>query len=308
MEVIALITQSGKTAFELAFFILLPLITVMTTLLAISSKLGILGLLEKAANRIISTTGLSGLSLVAFIQMNFVSFAAPIGTLKVMDQSHQADRVFAATLVLILSSSQANLLFPLGGYGLDLLTTSLISTGCSVTAAIATYHLTGYTKLAKTGPATPALTPKETRDLLQIIVESGHEAFKTVLNTLPLLTLSMLLVSLLGYWGILALTIDALRPLLLGLGIDPAISLTLLTKYTAGGSASLIPISQLQAQGLLSEELLNRHVGLFINSFDLPGIAIMLAATPRVGKVLMYALPGILIALMARAVLHLVWF
>ena len=95
MEVIALITQSGKTAFELAFFILLPLITVMTTLLAISSKLGLLGLLERGANRLIGITGLSGLSLVAFIQMNFVSFAAPIGTLKVMDQTGQADRVFA---------------------------------------------------------------------------------------------------------------------------------------------------------------------------------------------------------------------
>ena len=308
MEVIALITQSGKTAFELAFFILLPLITVMTTLLAISSKLGLLGLLERGANRLIGITGLSGLSLVAFIQMNFVSFAAPIGTLKVMDQTGQADRVFAATLVLILSSSQANLLFPLGVYGLDIFTTAIISSACSITAAIATYHLTGYTALAKSGPATGAVTPKETRNLLQIIVESGNDAFKTVLNTLPLLTVSILLVALLKHWGVLAMIIASSKGLLMSLGIDPAISLTLLTKYIAGGSASLNPIGQLDDQGLLTTELLNQHVGLFINSFDLPGIAIMLAATPRVGRVLVYAVPGILIALMARAVLHLVWF
>ncbi|MBO2029330.1 hypothetical protein J4734_14390 [Klebsiella pneumoniae] len=59
--------------------------------------------------------GLTGMSAFALIQINFVSFAAPLATLSIMDKRGVSDRQMAATLAMVFAMGQGNvfILLPL---------------------------------------------------------------------------------------------------------------------------------------------------------------------------------------------------
>ncbi len=57
--------------------------------------------------------GLGGMSAFALIQINFVSFAAPLATLAIMDKRGVSDRQMAATLAMVFAMGQGNVFYPL---------------------------------------------------------------------------------------------------------------------------------------------------------------------------------------------------
>jgi len=64
--------------------------------------------------------GLTGLGVFAALQINFVSFAAPIATLAMMEQRGTSDRHLAATLAMVFAMAQANASLPMLTMGLEL--------------------------------------------------------------------------------------------------------------------------------------------------------------------------------------------
>lgn len=67
--------------------------------------------------------------------------------------------------------------------------------------------------------------------------------------------------------------------------IDPALVLPTVVKYLAGGTAMLGVVDELLRQGQFTQALLNQAAGLLINPLDLPGVAILVSAGPRVAAV-----------------------
>ena len=55
--------------------------------------------------------GLSGLGVLAMIQVSFVSFVAPITTLALMEDRGASDRRLAAAFAAVLAMAPANALF-----------------------------------------------------------------------------------------------------------------------------------------------------------------------------------------------------
>ena len=79
--------------------------------------------------------------MFAALQVNFVSFAAPIATLTMMEQRGASDRHLAATLAMVMAMSQANVLMPMTAMGLQFGLTLCMSLVGGLVAAAATYHL-----------------------------------------------------------------------------------------------------------------------------------------------------------------------
>jgi spore maturation protein SpmB len=102
-----IILRAGRSAVELAFFILLPVMVVMLSLMRLLEAKGILDWLVARLAPLLLPLGLTGLSIFALLQISFVSFAAPIATLAMMDQRGASDRHLAATLAMVLATAQA---------------------------------------------------------------------------------------------------------------------------------------------------------------------------------------------------------
>ncbi|MDS4031422.1 MAG: nucleoside recognition family protein, partial [Candidatus Contendobacter sp.] len=110
---IDILLPAGRAAIDLALFVLLPVMVVMLSLMRL---LEAKGLLDWGVARLTSAArpfGLTGLGLFAALQINFVSFAAPVATLTMMEQRGTSDRHLAATLAMVFAMAQANASLPL---------------------------------------------------------------------------------------------------------------------------------------------------------------------------------------------------
>ena len=82
MEIlIDIIMKAGRSAVELSLFILLPVMVVMLSLMRLLEARGVLDWLVEKLAPVLKPIGLTGLGVFAALQINFVSFAAPIATL-----------------------------------------------------------------------------------------------------------------------------------------------------------------------------------------------------------------------------------
>ncbi len=81
--------------------------------------------------------GLTGIALLAMMQISFVSFVAPLTTLALMEDRGASDRHLAA----VLAMASANALFPLAALGLNAGDTLLLSALGGIAAASVTYWL-----------------------------------------------------------------------------------------------------------------------------------------------------------------------
>ena len=140
---IDIILQAGRAAVELALFILLPVMVVMLSLMRLLEARGILDRVVVVLAPLLKPFGLNGLGVFAALQINFVSFAAPMATLSMMDQRGTSDRHIAATLAMVFAMAQANAAFPMLTMGLRFGPTLLFSLLGGLTAAAATYYLFG---------------------------------------------------------------------------------------------------------------------------------------------------------------------
>ena len=309
MEIlIEIILKAGRSAVELAFFVLLPVMVVMLSLMRLLEARGVLDWLVGRLAPLLKPLGLTGLGVFAALQINFVSFAAPMATLTMMEQRGASDRHIAATLAMVFAMSQANAALPMMTMGLDLGLTLAYSLIGGLTAAMATYYLFGRSlssveeQLDETMPHPVAHGGK---GMLDVINRAGAEAFRLATGAIPMLVLSLVVVTALRTGGAIDALTRMLAPLLSALSIDPVLILPTLTKYIAGGTAMMGVMDEMRKAGQISAELLNASAGFLISPFDLPGVAVLISAGPRIAAVWKPAALGACIGIAVRTVGHI---
>jgi spore maturation protein SpmB len=115
---IDVILRAGRSAVELSFFVLLPVMVVMLSLMRLLEARGVLDWVVARLAPLLRPLGLTGLGVFAALQINFVSFAAPVATLAMMDQRGASSRHLAATLAMVMAMAQANVSMPMAAMGL----------------------------------------------------------------------------------------------------------------------------------------------------------------------------------------------
>lgn len=311
MEIlIDILLKAGRSAVELSLFVLLPVMVVMLSLMRLLEARGALDWVVAKLAPVLKPFGLTGLGVFAAVQINFVSFAAPMATLTMMDQRGASDRHIAATLAMVFAMSQANAALPMMTMGLDIGLTLLWSLIGGLAAAAATYYLFGRGLSAAEGVVDEHLAhpvAESAKGVLDVINRAGAEAFKLAVGAIPMLVLSLVVVTALRTFGAIDLLTTLLAPLLDALAIDRMLVLPTLTKYLAGGTAMMGVMDEMRRAGQVSVELLNASAGFLISPFDLPGVAVLIAAGPRVAKVWKPAALGACIGIALRTVGHIVF-
>lgn len=305
---IDIILPAGRAAIDLAFFVLLPVIVVMLSLMRLLEAKGLLDWVVARLASVVQPFGLTGLGIFAALQINFVSFAAPVATLTMMEQRGTSDRHLAATLAMVFAMAQANASLPLAALGLDWGLTLLFSLVGGLVAAAAVYHGFGRSLSSEEHLTDDTLhhpTAEGAKGILDVINRAGAEAFKITIGAIPLLVLSLVFVTALRQAGAVDALSHGLRPLLGALGIDPALILPTIVKYLAGGTAMLGTVDEMLRHGQFSAALLNQGAGFLINPLDVPGVAILVSAGRRVASVWKPAALGAVVGIAVRTLCHL---
>ena len=285
---IDIILKAGRSAVELSLFVLLPVMVVMLSLMRLLEARGVLDWVVARLAPLLKPFGLTGLSVFAALQINFVSFAAPLATLTMMEQRGASDRHIAATLAMVFAMSQANAALPMMTMGLGIGVTLLFSLIGGLVAAAATYYLFGRALSMAEGQLDETLrhpVADDAKGVLDVINRAGAEAFKISVGAIPMLVLALVAVMALRASGAIDALTSLVAPLLTLLGIDPALVLLTLTKVIAGGTAMMGVMDELLKAGSSSVATLNLSAGFLIHPLDVPGVAVLISAGPRVARV-----------------------
>ena len=304
---IDIILKAGRSAVELALFVLLPVMVVMLSLMRILEARGALDWLVARVSPLLRPFGLTGLGVFAALQINFVSFAAPLATLTMMEQRGTSDRHLAATLAMVFAMAQANASLPMLTMGLELMPTLAFSLIGGLLAAATTYY--GFGRHLSAGEATLDETlhhpvADNAKGVLDVINRAGAEAFKIAVGAIPMLVLSLVAVTALRHFGAIDALTSLLTPVLRLAGIDPVLILPALTKYLAGGTAMMGVMDEMRRAGQVSVQLLNQSAGFLISPFDLPGVAVLISAGRRVAAVWKPAALGACVGIAVRSLGH----
>ncbi|MHC3124634.1 nucleoside recognition family protein [Acinetobacter sp. GN11] len=304
---INLILQAGHSAVEVVLYTLLPIMVVMMILVRILEVTNLLDRFITFTQPYIKPFGLNGLGVLAMFQISFISFVAPLPTLALMQDRGVSDRNLAATFAAVLAMAPANALFPLTIYGLNLTSVLIISIIGGLVASSTTYWFFGR-KLSNTGIQISHYEKEIQKhsSLLKIINASGAEAIRIVINIIPMLLISLLVVLILQNSGAINYLEILITPVLEFFGINPQIILLTLTKYLAGSTALVGLIHDLSKETTNIDAFLNTSsAGFLLHPFDVAGLAILLSAGPRMSKVLIPAIFGAIAGITIRAILGL---
>lgn len=303
-----IILRAGRSAVELALFVLLPIMIVMLALMRLLEARGVLDKVVARLAPLLAPAGLTGLGVFAALQINFVSFAAPVATLAMMEQRGASSRHLAATLAMVMAMAQANVVMPMAAMGLAYLPTLGLSLLGGLVAAVATYHGFGRHLDSREGVVDETLhhpVAESAKGVLDVINRAGAEAFKIAVGSIPMLVLSLVAVTALRSLGAIDALTRLLSPLLGWLSIDSAYILPTLTKILAGGTAMMGIFDEMLRSGHASAAMVNRSAGFLISPLDLPGVAILISAGPRVATVWKAAVAGALAGLLLRGIGHI---
>ncbi len=304
---IDIILKAGRSAVELSLFVLLPVMVVMLSLMRLLEARGALDWLVGRVSPLLRPFGLTGLGVFAALQINFVSFAAPMATLTMMEQRGTSDRHLAATLAMVFAMAQANAAFPMLTMGLQFGPLLIFSLLGGLTAAAATYYVFGRHLSAAEATLDETLhhpVADNAKGVLDVINRAGAEAFKIAVGAIPMLVLSLVAVTALKKFGAIDALTLLIAPLLQVVGIDPILILPTLTKYLAGGTAMMGVMDDMRRSGQVSLELLNASAGFLISPFDLPGVAVLISAGRRVAAVWKPAAIGASVGILLRTLGH----
>ena len=310
-EFLKILFASGQKGFELAFFILMPIMVFMMAVMRVLDQKGVLRRVAILAAPVLLFFGIPGLGVFAIVQILFVSFAAPVSTFRIMDQDQAiSDRKVAAGFAAILCMSQANATLPLSAFGLNLPVIMATSVVGGLISALLTYRF--FARHLADGVELPAAEEihqnKSQQNLIQMILSGGEEGFQLVLKAVPVLVLAVLLVNVLKAIGAIQLIESVSGPLFGWIGVAPASVLPIITKYIAGGTAMMgTTLPMLQDQTMTALDL-NRIAGFTINTLDPVGLAVLVSAGPRFSAFVMPAVKGALFGILVRGVLHLIIF
>lgn len=302
-----IILRAGRSAVELALFVLLPIMVVMLSLMRLLEAKGLIDRTIRLFAPMVRPAGLTGLGVFAALQISFVSFAAPIATLAMMDQRGASERHIAATLALVMAMAQANVVFPMLALGLEFWTVLGLSLAGGLAAAASTYHLFGRRLSSREAQVDETLhhpVAEDAKGVLNVINRAGAEAFKIAVGAIPMLVLALVTVMLMRSLGIIDALVLALGPLLAPLGIDPALILPSLTKYIAGGTAMMGVMDDMLREGSATATTLNQSAGFLIHPFDVAGVAVLISAGPRVAAVWKPAALGAIVGIALRTLGH----
>jgi spore maturation protein SpmB len=301
--------EAGKSAVELTLYVLLPVMVVMMALMRLLEVKGVLALVARLLAPVLRPFGVPGIGVFAMLQMLFVSYAAPVATLAVMEKENSSRRSIAATFAMILAMSQANASFPLLAVGLSLPVALLTSLAGGFTAAAVTHYLLVRADGGERAQAPLASDrPKQAAGALALLVEGGQEGVQLCLRSIPILVLAVCLIKALEAVGAIPVLERGLSPLLERAGLSGLAVLPLATKYLAGGTAMLGVATDLVNGGAMTAVDLNRVAGFMINPLDVVGVSVLASAGPRVASVARPAIIGAAAGILLRGVLHLVLF
>lgn len=307
MDIINVIMSAGKSSVDIALYTLIPIMVVMLVIMSFLDAKGVLDIIIKSATPLLRPFGVTGMAIFAMFQITFVSFAAPLASLTMMDRRGTSDRHMAATLAMLFSMGQGNVFYALIPFGLNWSFSIFVSFIGGVTAASSTYYIFGR-KLSVKNDDVKEISYCENemknKSLISIINVAGVDAIKMSLGSIPMLTLSLTIVGLLEVSGAIAFTIQVIDPILDKLSIPDAFILPAFIKCFAGGTAYLGVISELIQHGKVTAEQLNASAGILIQTIDLPGIGIFLGISRRFVKLFGYALPGLICGLLVRSAIH----
>ncbi len=310
MDVISIIMAAGKSSVDVALYTLLPIMVIMLIIMKYLEVRGILDVIVRWVAPLLKPFGLTGMSAFALIQINFVSFAAPLATLSIMDKRGVSDRQMAATLAMVFAMGQGNVFYPLTPFGLHWLASIFISVVGGLCAAAVAWHVTGRRLSVAESPRAEALPNAEqnSQGILAVINSAGSDAIRLALGAVPMLILSLTIVGLLQGAGAIDLLQPLLKPLLSWLHIPRNFVLPALVKCVAGGTAYFGVISELIQQGKVTVDQVNASAGLLIQTFDLPGIGIFLGISSRFVRLFRFVAPAAIVGILLRTVLHLILF
>lgn len=310
MNIIDVIMSAGKTSVDVALYTLIPVMVVMLIVMKYLEAKGIVDAVVRLTAPVLKPFGISGVAIFALIQLNFVSFAAPIAALAVMEKRGTSERQLAAALAMLFAMGQGNVFYPLIPYGLHWGSAIAISILGGLVAAAVTYHLFGRKLSTATpgGAPTEAFNDKSSTGVINIINSAGADAIRLALGSLPMLLLSLTIVGILKEAGAIAVLTTLLSPLLGWLNIPDVYVLPTITKFMAGGTAYFGVMSDFLRKGLVTPEQVNASAGFLIQTFDLPGIGIFLGIASRFVRLFRYVIPGTIIGIAVRSIIHTLMF
>jgi spore maturation protein SpmB len=302
---------SGKAGLDLALYVLLPVLVIMMGIMKVVEARGVLALVARLLRPGLRLFGIPGAGAFAIVQMLLVSFAAPLATLAIMEKDGTSKRQIAATLAMVLTLSQANVVFPMVAVGLNLWAIMLTSVIGGLAAAALTYYV--FARSADDcSPPDAGLVPPEEKGrrttTLNLLIVGGQEAIQVILGTIPILILAIFLVNILKATGAIALLETLLTPLFRLIGFPVVAVLPLATKYLAGGTAMMGVTLNLLKEGAITTVELNRMAGFITNPCDLVGVAVLISAGNRCASVIRPAIAGVVAGILIRGVLHLLLF
>lgn len=310
--IVELIMRSGETAVNLALYLLLPVMVVMMALMRVLENKGVLAATAIKLSPILILFGLPGLGVFAMIQILFISFAAPISTLKIMENDKTiSDKKIAATLGAVFVMSQGNAIFPLAVVGLNLPIIILTSILGALLAGYLAYKFHGGDIDNEKKNDVMSLrggAQEENTKLIPLLFKGGEEGLEIAKKAIAPLVLSILIVNILREVGAIDFLETLLAPLLTRVGIPGVAVLPIATKYLAGGTSMMAITLDLVTEGSMTAAELNKIAGFTINPFDPVGIALLVSAGTRVASVTKPAMKAAIIGILFRGIIHLIIF
>ena len=309
MDIIGIIMSAGKASVDVALYTLIPIMVVMLIVMKYLEVKGILDWIVRLMTPVLKPFGITGLGIFALIQLNFVSFAAPLASLAMMEKRGVSDRHLAATLAMLFAMGQGNVFYPLIPFGLHWGASVVISVAGGLAAAAVTWYLFGR-KLSSVSQQRTEISQedKASRGLIAIINSAGSDAIRLSLGSVPMLVLSLTIVGILQGMGAVELLTRLLTPVLDFFHISSVFILPALTKCLAGGTAYFGVVSDLLQQGTMTAQQVNASAGFMVQTLDLPGLGIFLGIASRFVRLFRFALPGALLGILIRTILHSVVF
>lgn len=209
-----------------------------------------------------------------------------------------------------MSLPQANVVFPLAPFGLNVVVTWVVGLVGALTASAITFYLF----MPEDSASTPELEPEQDyeqqapQSILDMIRSVGKESWEVAFGAIPFLVLALLIVGILDKTNVTTLLTGLFAPVFGIFSVDSQIFLPTLTKFIAGGTAMFGVLVSFLDQNLISILDVNRVAGLIIHPLDMVGVAILMAAGPRLPRLFLPAAAGAGIGIAVRTMFHLLWF
>ncbi len=309
--IIGMVLEAGQKGVDLSLYTILPIMVIMLGIMKVLDEKNILSLLAKGAAPVLLIFGLPGIGVFAIIQILFVSFAAPVATLKLMENNAAiSDARIAATLAAILVMAQANAVFPLAAVGLNVPVNILTSLVTGLAASFIAFKLCekkgwNYTDVESKEDFKKKRSPEK---IIPLLFKGGEEGVNIVIKSIPPLIIAIFMVTVFEAIGVINVLETIVSPALVYVGIPGIAVLPIVTKFIAGGTAMMAILLDLVREGAMSVSELNRVAGFTLNPLDPVGLAVLMATGPRVVRVVKPAIFAAVIGIALRAIIHILIF